>query len=219
MWKREKKPLSTKFDYWSSGSSHVHYGAASSDEHRRKLLEAQRQMLGAMRPPERPEPKELADRGLAIEPIVGWRSWTIVQEGAGWLLTSCTAATQWQPREALEASCARQDTDITAYSFSMAFLAPGYHEKSSLPMHDAPGDHCVCGVYAWKEESQSIPASAKHGVFGEVTLWGRVVTHARGYRAEYAYPKSLVIKGYAPKTSRRVADFLADAYGIAVEVR
>lgn len=56
-----------------------------------------------------------------------------------------------------------------------------------------------CGFHAWKTEAKArdfaqhnLPASSGYIVIiGEVELWGQVIEHAEGYRAEYAKIKSL----------------------------
>jgi hypothetical protein len=56
--------------------------------------------------------------------------------------------------------------------------------------HYAPHDGCTCGIYATKspELTDWCP-----GVYGEVYLWGTVVEHDFGWRAQYAYPKRFVL--------------------------
>jgi hypothetical protein len=52
--------------------------------------------------------------------------------------------------------------------------------------HEAPSQECTCGIYAFRSE-----CSAPRGMaVGKVKLWGRVVAHERGYRAEFARPLS-----------------------------
>lgn len=69
----------------------------------------------------------------------------------------------------------------------------------------APGERCSCGIYStnsldtarhYVTNAPGHPSPAdplgNHGVgiLGRVALWGRVVVHADGYRAQYAYPQS-----------------------------
>ena len=100
------------------------------------------------------------------EPIVGWRSWHAVQPG--YLFTN---ATVWVPGERTEARC----------------LGSGYDT------HNAPEPECVCGIYATRTAAQLNQLDYAQRLFGEVWLWGRVVEHEDGYRAQYAYPKSLFL--------------------------
>lgn len=99
-----------------------------------------------------------------ISPIVGYRVWN-------WHATKLSSLNRmaWRPGRALIAKCRTTD-------------------------HEAPVDHCSCGVYATKSYQhlqQIIPVGAF--VHGEVYLWGTVVEHDAGYRAQFAYPKSLVL--------------------------
>jgi hypothetical protein len=57
---------------------------------------------------------------------------------------------------------------------------------------------CTCGVYAAKTIGHLNQCGYKRfGVHGEVYLWGTVVEHERGWRAEFAYPKTFFL---APTT-------------------
>jgi hypothetical protein len=60
--------------------------------------------------------------------------------------------------------------------------------------HDAPKADCRCGVYASKslDDLRSIRVW-ESGVRGEAWLWGTVVEHERGWRAQFAYPRTLVL--------------------------
>ena len=58
-------------------------------------------------------------------------------------------------------------------------------------------------------------------VVGEVALWGRVIEHTLGYRAEYAYPIRLFrppspMPGF-PQPVQAPLEQLAALYGIPVE--
>jgi RNA polymerase subunit RPABC4/transcription elongation factor Spt4 len=66
--------------------------------------------------------------------------------------------------------------------------------KCPKTVHQSPADDCSCGIYSAKsyEHLKSI-YSPDCLVHGEVWLWGKVVEHDLGYRAEFAYPKSLVL--------------------------
>ena len=99
-----------------------------------------------------------------ISPIVGYRVWNWDAIGL-WSLNG----ERWFPDRALASKCPRAD-------------------------HEPPTDDCSCGVYAAKnyQHLRKI-ADIKCRVHGEVYLWGTVVEHKLGYRAQYAYPKSLVL--------------------------
>jgi len=67
----------------------------------------------------------------------------------------------------------------------------------------ASGRDCRCGIHAFRAEQlawhQPPPAPPWHAVWGdwtvlgEVALWGKVVEHDDGYRAEHAMVRHLVV--------------------------
>jgi hypothetical protein len=60
--------------------------------------------------------------------------------------------------------------------------------------HEPPETDCTCGVYASKSLEQLLTMGyAKCGIHGEVYLWGTVVEHELGWRAQFAYPKTLFL--------------------------
>lgn len=63
----------------------------------------------------------------------------------------------------------------------------GYGYSFVKEEHDAPHEHCTCGIYA--------AADTKHGytgdVWGKVKMWGKVVPGEHGARSEFAYPSEL----------------------------
>jgi hypothetical protein len=60
--------------------------------------------------------------------------------------------------------------------------------------HDPPHFDCTCGVYAAKSREHLRQLGYEgRGIRGEVHLWGTVVEHELGWRAQFAYPKSLVL--------------------------
>jgi len=52
---------------------------------------------------------------------------------------------------------------------------------------------CTCGIYGSKDLDRLRRSQYWQfgGVHGEVNLWGSVVEHERGFRAQFAYPKTL----------------------------
>ena len=60
--------------------------------------------------------------------------------------------------------------------------------------HELPHSNCTCGVYAAKNlEHLRQFGYERRGIHGEVYLWGTVVEHKLGWRAQFAYPKSLFL--------------------------
>jgi preprotein translocase subunit YajC len=103
-----------------------------------------------------------------ILPIVGWRVWR--WDAAG---LSSLNGKPWPPRQPLAAKCG----------------AGNAHEAHELPHLD-----CTCGVYASKsrEHLRQLGYDGR-GIRGEVHLWGTVVEHELGWRAQFAYPKTLFL--------------------------
>jgi preprotein translocase subunit YajC len=60
--------------------------------------------------------------------------------------------------------------------------------------NEVPNPKCTCGIFATKNlERPRQLGYASYGVSGEVYLWGTVVEHTLGWRAQFAYPKSLFL--------------------------
>jgi hypothetical protein len=69
--------------------------------------------------------------------------------------------------------------------------------ENELRRHQAPQINCSCGIYAAKSAEQLARLGLRlHGIRGEVHLWGTIVEHSLGWRAQFAYPKSLVLSTY-----------------------
>ena len=87
----------------------------------------------------------------------------------------------------------------------------GPHLTATVPPHlecpprcpGASGSDCRCGIHAFRTERlawhQPPPAPPWHAlwgdwaVLGEVALWGKVVEHEDGYRAEHAMVRRLIV--------------------------
>lgn len=126
-----------------------------------------------------------AELPLFPEAFVGWRSW-IVEKGR---LISLTSDVTWPVGDELRAKCAGTG-------------------------HKAPFSRCACGVYALKSyiglrRSSYYP----NDVWGQVALWGKVIEGEDGYRAEFAYPKTL----FVPYTKMRWIEILS-VYGVPVKL-
>jgi hypothetical protein len=66
--------------------------------------------------------------------------------------------------------------------------------KMAHHAHGAPHVDCTCGVYAAKSlEHLRRNGYEWYGIHGEVYLWGKVVEHEQGYRAQLAYPKNFFL--------------------------
>jgi hypothetical protein len=113
-----------------------------------------------------------------ISPIIGYRVWKWEKTG---LKSLC--GERWKPSQLLAARCR-----ASAVVGTIACRVEGHDS------HDAPQAKCTCGVYASKSLEQLLTTGyAKCGIHGEVYLWGTVVEHELGWRAQFAYPKTLLL--------------------------
>ena len=151
-------------------------------------------------------------------PLIGWRSWAVVEEEDDLRLSSVVFDTRWPPRERLEATCLHR-----ARSGLLARLL-------RIEPHDAPDDGCECGIYAAPAADMALPYLDRHALLrlarsaliGRVALWGRVIECERGWRATFAYPTRLyVLRAALSRRQEPDADAFAErlgVYGVPVEV-
>ena len=103
-----------------------------------------------------------------ISPIIGHRVWR--WDAAG--LRSLNGK-RWSPRQPVAAKCGAENA----------------HDD-----HEPPRLDCSCGVYAAKSREHLRQLGYEgRGIRGEVHLWGTVVEHELGWRAQFAYPKTLFL--------------------------
>ena len=109
-----------------------------------------------------------------LDYLVGERRWDIVLKNdkiflGSIILRGCI----WPYMEPLKAIC----------------VEPG-HSKH-------PDFVSSCGVYAYKYIKPASPllGICRGSLYGSVYLWGRVIEHEDGYRAEFAYPKNFQFGG------------------------
>ena len=150
-----------------------------------------------MKAEESPLPVELSD-----EPLVGWRCWFALPHEL-LLRPILKRGLAWKPREPVEAICPEH-----------------LHE---VPFDDA--EKCRCGIWTvchpmlldeigWTSAPpRGVGKLPGIMVVGEVSLWGKIVQHARGWRASMAYPRHL----YAFTDDPLIAQTLRERYGVPVE--
>jgi hypothetical protein len=104
----------------------------------------------------------------SAEPVVAWRAWRLRREGVGALrLQPAFRGPPWGPLEPVRARCVRRRR------------------------HDAPKRRCTCGLYGFRDGSEVGLGGTRLAAVGQVSMWGRVVEHDLGFRAEFAYPARL----------------------------
>ena len=117
-----------------------------------------------------------------ISPALAWRVWQ--WDAAG--LKSLNGE-PWLPGKPPRAGC-RASGSRTLIGI------PNIPKIANIP-HDAPEFKCTCGIYGSKSLDQLRRTQFwQYGsIHGEVNLWGSVVEHEQGFRAEFAYPKTLYL--------------------------
>jgi hypothetical protein len=131
--------------------------------------------------------------------IVAWRVWRVATSKN--LLQSVFMNHLWLPGVPMTACCANMK----------AGMRHGIHAFERDDEDDAKER-----ARMYMADQQRTPKPVQF-VLGEVSLWGRVILHQKGYRAAFAYPRRLLV----PDTSERsanVARELRRLYGVETEV-
>lgn len=139
---------------------------------------------------------EMADHAIEDDVIRGWRAWHVVHDDRGVRLVSLWLNADWPARRRIESACDRH----------------GPHP---------PLDH-ACGIHAFKATEDALGYVGERVPFvgfpfvrsvenraclavGRVSLWGRVVEHADGWRGQFAYPYDIFLVGGSPQLARELA--------------
>jgi hypothetical protein len=108
----------------------------------------------------------------SIEPMRGWRAWALARsaDGRPELRPIIYAGERWPAGEPARAECPP-------------------HASSG---HHAPEADCSCGLYA-VDGLDRLPAVTGRDVtvIGSVSMWGTLIEHESGLRAQFAYPDRL----------------------------
>jgi hypothetical protein len=108
---------------------------------------------------------------VASEPILAWRAWALTghRDGSNLLLRPVAGRSRpWKPLEAAEAGCK--------------------HAR----LHGAPHVSCSCGLHG-THGVEILRRTRTPAVLGRVALWGRVIEHEFGYRAQFGYPQRVAL--------------------------
>jgi hypothetical protein len=169
-------------------------------------------------------PANHAAAPLVVGPLRGYRYWCAEWEEGQPVLRSLYHSTRWPVQGPLHATCEKRPSTFGAWI---------RHLVSSQPeeTHAAPAGVCNCGIYAltqWDaiEPQALLPPVCHHPgleryVFGLVLLWGRVIQHGHGYRAEYARPLRLLTTSLRARSDgiRSLLDAVTTCYGIPLVTR
>jgi len=132
----------------------------------------------------------------AIDPAIGYRVW-IVRDST--LYSFARNKIMWQPDMPFEAVCDQHD-------------------------HAVPDPHCSCGTYAAATFNRlfdmGYTKTPGDGLFaappgevtiaGQVNLWGGIVPGQYGWRAQFAYPRKLLV----PYSHWKIAKPIAERYNV-----
>jgi hypothetical protein len=120
-----------------------------------------------------------------VEPIVGWRVWSAVDDDEGeTCLSSIVYRTLWPIGAPLAAEC--RGCRMSLWLFRRA-------------RHEAPTVECRCGIHAatvtmmHAHLGEYLTSTEFVPVLGEVSLWGVVHEARGGWRASLAYPRTLFV--------------------------
>ena len=138
--------------------------------------------------------EKLKDLGVSIEPIVAYRDFYADYDEGGDVILCSRNGMKWTPRKKLRAVCKKNGRDPFA-------------------SHDAPNVGCSCGVYAFDSPDHEDMKDGAY-IWGEVYLWGEVLICESGYRAEFAYPKTIFVRTNGTKTIRWLSEELEAVYGV-----
>lgn len=129
-----------------------------------------------------------------FEPLVGYRVWRVMKGG---LLTGVHVCEPWAPKQAHRATCQRKFGAgiFNGMSWSDDTTSPHLTNGVYVP---APTLDCHCGLWAKRTEDKlhecaDVPeAGTQEGfAWGAAWIWGHIIEHMLGWRAEFAYPKAL----------------------------
>lgn len=111
----------------------------------------------------------------------------------------------WRGWNLTEDGHLRSSTRIISWPFRKPMVVddPNWHR-----------DESPNGIHAFILRRQLLGTGYVGGIFGSVYLWGRVIEHEHGYRAEFAYPKELFV---SPKTDPLKIMQIEHNYGVPVE--
>lgn len=163
------------------------------------------------------------------EPIVGMRSWRYsdrvlrpVNNVDRWkrfmrepcsehFLDTAHRLMEWAPGVALGSVCSAQTIceaprlePITVADTNFAFPYRRYDCVGKHAGQEAPVLDCSCGFYATTDVQRlPIPNPDDYRrewvVVGQVVMWGKLIEHELGWRAQYAYPGRVFVMGYQTK--------------------
>jgi hypothetical protein len=145
-------------------------------------------------PTQKPKPLPALPVRKQVGGIVAYRGWNVAKHGDGrWVLESASVGTVWEG-PVLTADKPPSD-------------------RESADTADEPANRGR-GIYAYNAPRRN--EVCHYGVWGEVLLYGRVVVHTAGYRAEKCMIRRLVVSPSAWMDHIGLEDDLVARYGCEV---
>lgn len=138
--------------------------------------------------PEPPKPPTVPYAGIRTGELIGYRLWWLLPQG----ISSLAHKRIWEPGETVEGNL-----DETVNIFGTIWGGTyAFHDPSSLDREASEG---LAAIRDWQRLQQSNPwmimsspfrwegsSEAIGLVTGTIKMWGEVVEHERGYRAQFA---------------------------------
>jgi len=133
-----------------------------------------------------------------VSPFTAYRVWQWDADG----IKSLNHAV-WTPGVAFEATCPKAAGWVAPDSSLCTDEQEATRHKNQ---HHVPSEDCTCGMYAGINLQHLISINyAQQGIHGEVLLWGKLLKHTLGWRAQYAYPKFFIVPpDMVPFTMREI---------------
>ena len=130
-------------------------------------------------------PKKLPEEFVA-GPVVAYRLWHATPDGH---LRSISMDGYWPIGQPIHASCSGSQINFQLPAAGQSLTLA----QTKFVEHNPPVAGCGCGIYAMKSIDKISPTGLTTGVacIGRVAIWGRVIEHTDGYRAEWGYPLEL----------------------------
>lgn len=150
---------------------------------------------------EEPEPPPLT-KSLVAGPVVGYRIWRLYRNADDLFLAAISRADVWPAGMPLHAGKPQPAGGVGAW----ALRGPEDLKPDAYNRDPIAGGRFVCFLT------------------GRVALWGKVIEHEKGYRAEYAYPLTIrawgqmtPMPGFPGHGLRDTIERVAAIYGVTVD--
>jgi hypothetical protein len=145
------------------------------------------------------------------EPLIGWRLWQIRRQDEEYRLESFTwHHVSWPSRRRLEARCSVHRDGAPAAGHECGIYAFRSRELAEELLRRYTGVRQRYGRHHYELP----PPAGRPIALGAVSLWGRVFERERGYRAQFAYPYSLIVL----RGDERIAAELRRLYAVDVSL-